>query len=171
MAKLDLSWQAPVAFDITGINGLATSTQLIVGLQVAVIDNTVNKYEDAKITGKFRMGAGTLAAGASIEFYLFEAINDTPLYPPAFRSDGTAGAVTFTNADDRDNQCKHVGSVLLPSTTGAQDVNILPFNIAEMLRAPLPRRWGLFYTHNTNQSFDATLGNFSLYWQGRWSQV
>lgn len=155
-----------VAITIT-LASLATSSDLTVGRQSTVVDNTSNLYVDATLSGQVTTGT-TPTADKTLELWLFgplKVASSTFTYPIATATalTGTDGAATFEL-----NQKYLLNRVWSARNIGTSNraYAIGPLSVAAAFGGVMPLKWGAFFTHNTGQNLNATAGNHWLHYVG-----
>ncbi len=157
MSAVKIEYGASAALTIT-LASLATSSTLLVGRQSTAIDNATDKYLDFLVGGKITTGTSP-TANKQIEILAFGSLNDTPLYPDTL---GAADAgVTLTNTGNK--LAVVIPLVTIPTTSSSNITYFFgPFSLAKLFGA-MPKKWGIFVTHNTGADLHATGSNHALY--------
>lgn len=127
---------------LTGLNSLASSLTWVAGWESTAIDNTINKYEDYRVTAKIASGT-TLTAG-ELRMYIVAPLDDSQ-FPDVF--DGTAGAETVTNVQIRDSICK-LGAWSATNNTNSVVYGLDCPSVAAIYGGNLPKKFVLFITHS-----------------------
>lgn len=127
---------ASVAATVTNLHSLASSQDWLTGWCSGYVTNTTNNYLDYLYAAAFTTHASNRQVG-SINVYLINALNDTPLWPAsATGTVGAEGALTFTDAEERDSACTLIGSITVDATASSivylKPVAISPFSAGEL---------------------------------------
>lgn len=144
MANQKIEYAASAALTITLAN-LTQDASLLTGQESAAVDNTTNKYPDYLLAGKVTTGTNPTDA-KQIRVYVYAQLEDTPTYPDVF--DGTDSAETITSADIR-NACVKLAAVMHTNDTSDRTYWFGPVSIASLFGGVVPKRWGVFVTHDT----------------------
>jgi hypothetical protein len=142
---------------------LASSSTFQAGQESAVVDNSTNKYVDALLAGKIRVGTSP-TANTQILVYVFAPADDTPTYPDVM--DGTDSAETLTSVGVGQGFLKLAATLNVDATTSDRDYAFGPVSVAQLFGGVLPQRWSVFVSHNTGVALNATGGNHVLKYQG-----
>ena len=153
MASQKLVYAASADLTIT-LASLATDANLLTGRESTVVDNSSNLYLDYLISDKITTGTSPTTAKC-IEVWAYAAQNDTPLYPDVF--DGTDSAETITNIEIKQVALRLV-AVMTTTSTSNIAYYFPPTSIAQLF-GQVPKKWGIFVTHNTGVNLNATGGN------------
>jgi len=136
------------------LSSLATSASWIAGRESSEIDNTTNKYVDALVQGKVKVGT-TPTANTSINIYVWGAA--TSLATTAIDVlDGTDSAETLTNTGVLYSALKLGAVINVLVNTSDITYNVAPFSVAQLFGGVMPKYWGLFVSHNTGVNLNAT---------------
>lgn len=146
-----------------GVASLASSSTFVAGRESSVVDNTTNKYVDALLSGKVRVGTSP-TANTQILVYVFAPINDTPTYPDVM--DGTDSDETLTAVGVGQGFLKLAAVINVDATTSDRDYAFGPVSVAQLFGGVMPPKWSLFVTHNTGAALNATAGNHTFSYQG-----
>lgn len=162
MADFKLKYATAASFTIT-LASLATSSTRLVGRESTAIDNTSNLYLDALVSGKITTGTSP-TVNTLIDIWVYGSSLETgPVYPDAIT--GSDAGVTLTDAPSR-NAGLRLGASILVSATSDVDYHFAPFSVAALFGNVMPKKWGLFVTHNTGVNLNATGGNHALEYVG-----
>lgn len=153
MATQKITYASSSDLTIT-LASLATDSNLLTGRESTVVDNTTNLYLDYLVSGKITTGTSPTNA-KTIEVWAYASMNDTPLYPDVF--DGTDSAETITNTDIK-NVALRLIAVMPTTSTSNVSYYFPPTSIAQ-LYGQMPKKWGVFVTHNTGVNLNATSSN------------
>lgn len=135
---------------------LASSATFVAGRQGTAVDNTTNLYDDALVSGQVTVGT-TPTANTQIQVYVYAQQDDTPTYPDTFT--GTDGDKTITSAGVASGMIRLAGVLSVDATTSNRTYYLAPFSVASLFGGVLPKRWGLFITHNTGVALNSTAAN------------
>lgn len=139
------------------LSSVATSATWIAGVESNEIDNTTNKYLDALVQGKVKVGT-TPTANTVIAIYVWGA--DTSLATtPIDVLDGTASAETLTNTGVLNSALRLGASIGVLVNTSDITYNVAPFSVSALFGGVMPKFWGLFVAHNTGVNLNATNNN------------
>lgn len=156
-ADIKAKFGSSAAFTIT-LASLATDSDKTAGRESAVIDNSSNLYLDALVGGKITTGTSP-TANKSIDIWVYAAIDDTPTYPDVL--DGTDSDEDFSTPERR-NAAVRLGATAIVTSTSDTAYWFAPFSVAALFGGVLPKRWGLFVTHDTGVNLNSTGGNHAL---------
>jgi hypothetical protein len=162
VATVTPSYSAEATITIA-LENVATSSTFVAGVEAAVIDNTSNKYDDAILFGKVRVGT-TPTINTQILLYVFAAPGDSATYPDVM--DGTSSAETLTSVGVGRGFLKLAATLDVDSTTTDRDYPFYVGSVAELFGGIMPPRWSLFMTHNTGVNTNTTGGNHFAKYQG-----
>lgn len=162
MATVTPSYATPAAITIS-LASLASSSDWTAGRESDAVDNSTNKYVDALVSGKVRVGT-TPTINTFINIYIYAQHDDTPTYQDVF--DGTDSAETVTSAGVLAGVVKLLGSLFVSATTTDRDYFLAPTSVAQLFGGVLPKRWGLFVAHNTGVNLNSTGGNHEFKYTG-----
>lgn len=162
----NILWKYGTTTTITAaVASLASDTNLLAGIESAVIDNTTDGFEDIIVSGRVTTGTSPTTA-RSIE--VWAVAWDSNAWPDVF--DGTSSAETITSSDIKNAICK---AVAIMSTNNTSD-RTYPFtgvSLKTVFGGVLPSRVVLFITHSTGVALNATAGNHEFRYQGIYPQV
>lgn len=152
MATMTINYSANTTITMD-LDGLASSSTWVAGRESTEIDNTTNKYIDALVQGKVKVGT-TPTANTSINIYVWGA--DTSLATTAIDVlDGTDSAETLTNTGVLYSALRLAHSISVIATTSDIVYNVAPFSIRQIF-GEMPKFWGLFVSHNCTAALHAT---------------
>jgi hypothetical protein len=133
---------------------LASSSTLTVGRQSTAVDNTVDLAIDSLVTVKFTSGT-TPTVGTQYEIWAFGSSDNVPNFS------GNAGPSDngFTPTDKTTLKLLEI----IPNLVTTSNLTYVggPYSIQNAFGGTMPRKWGLFFVHNTGVALNATAGNFS----------
>ncbi len=157
MAAGDITGKAGLsstALTVTNLQSLASSQDWTAGWGSAGIDKS--SYLDYSFGAKFTTHASNRQAGA-INIYVVGSLNATPDYPAtATGTAGTQGAISFTDAEERDSACRLLASLTVDSSASA----VLDFPataIAALFNGVLPPFFFFFVAQNASTTTTAGL--------------
>lgn len=161
-----VKYAASASYGIT-IASLASDTNLLVGQEGPLIDNSVLGYDDYIVGGFVQVAsAGALTANRSIELWAVAPISDS-LWPSPFA--GSNAGRTIALQANKNNICYLVWSALTTSTNSSV-YRFSGRSIRQVFRGALPEKFTLFLTQNTGQSLDSTAGNHAIHIKGVYPQ-
>ena len=159
-------YAASASYGMT-IASLASDTNLLVGREGPLIDNSVLGYADYHVGGFFQLAAsGTLTANRSIELWAVAPISDS-LWPSPFA--GSDGGRTISLQANKNTICRFVYSTFTTSTNGS----IYRFSgasVASAFGGFLPEKFTLFLTQNTGQALDSNASLHAIHIKGVYPQ-
>jgi hypothetical protein len=161
MPDIKIKYATPATITI-GLASLATSSARVAGRESDAIDNGTNLYNDVLVSGKITTGTSP-TAGKQIDIWVYAAHDETPTYPDVF--DGTDSAETVTSANVLFSALKLLATLVVDATD-SRTYWLAPTPVAALHGGRMPRRWGLFVTHDTGQNLHATAGNHELKYTG-----
>ena len=138
---------------------LATDTNLLVGRQSTVVDNTSVLADDYLVSGKIKCGT-TPTVAKQIEVWAFGDIDIASTYQDAFTGTDAGRTISFANL--KPVEMRNVATWVLDS--GATTGSYMYFNNVSLksLFGSIPGHHGLFVVHNTAVNLDSTAGNHVL---------
>lgn len=157
MATGDITKVLKTALTGSGdIHGLASSSTLLAGYARAAVDTTspsptATEFEHS---GKIKLGTSP-AAGTQIQIWAIPSIDGTN-WPTGFS--GSAGAVTPASAGILAGYAKLAQVINVDVTTTGQ-VCDYEFSASAVFNGPLPKKYQLWFVHNTGVALDATAGS------------
>ena len=135
---------------------LGSSSTFVAGRESTQIDNTTNKFVDARVSGKVSVGT-TPTVNTVIAVYVWGA--ETSLATtPLDVLDGTDSAETLTNSGVLFS-LRPGPTIAVTTTTSDIQYDILPFSVAALFGGTMPKFWGLFVAHNTGVNLRNTAVN------------
>lgn len=159
-------YAASSSYTIT-LASLASDTNLLVGREGALIDNSTLGYADYLVGGFFQLAAsGTLTANRSIELWAVAPISDT-VWPSPFA--GSDAGRTIVLQANKNTICKFLYSTLTTSTNSSV-YRFSGVSVARAFGGVLPDRFTLFVTQNTGQALDGTAANHGITIKGVYPQ-
>jgi hypothetical protein len=158
MSELKLKYATPAAITITSLNSLATSATRVAGAESAAINNGTTKYVDVLVSGKVKVGT-TPTVNKQIDIWVYASHDETPTYPDVL--DGTDSAETLTSAEVR-NVALRLAAVIVVTATTDVVYWVAPFSIAALFGGLMPLNWGLFITHDTVATLNASGHEFKF---------
>lgn len=154
MADVKLKLAAESSITIT-LASLASSTTRLAGRESTAIDNTTNLYVDALVSGKIRVGTSP-TTGKSIEVWVYGQVEDAGTYPDVL--DGTDSDETLTSDGVKFGALKLLKAFTTENTSD-RDYFLNNESVAAAFGGVMPKKWGLFVTHDTGVALNATGGN------------
>lgn len=142
---------------------VASSSDFTAGVESAAIDNSTDKFVDVLVSGTWTSGT-TPTAGTQVNAFVYAQQDDTPTYPDVL--DGTASAETMTSAGVMSGALKFLGSLNITTNTSNRAYYLAPTSVAQLFGGIMPKRWGLFISHNTGVNSNSTAGNHAWKYQG-----
>lgn len=166
MADLEISYASPADFTIT-LASLATSSTRVAGRESTAIDNSTNEYVDALVGGKITVGT-TPTANTFIDVWVYAAWDEGPTYPSLVTSgiSGTDGGATAVTEGVRNSAMRLAHTILVDATTSDRQYAVPMFSVADLFGGRMPRRWGLWVSHNTGVNLNSTGSNHDLSYTG-----
>lgn len=161
MSDLKLKYTTPAEITIT-LASLATSTTRVFGRESTAIDNGTTLFVDALVSGKITTGT-TPTVNKQIDVWVYAAHDETPTYADVL--DGTDSDETLTSAEVRNVALRLALSIVVTSTSNIV-YWVAPFSVAALYGGVLPRRWGLFITHDTAVNLNSTGSNHEFKYAG-----
>jgi len=162
MATQTLNYGTPASITLD-LTSLASSADWTAGRESDVIDNSTNKYVDALVSGSVVVGT-TPAINTTIAVFAYAQHDDTPTYQDVF--DGTGSAETVTSAGVLAGVTKLLGTLKVDSTTTDREYWLAPTSVAQVFGGILPKRWGLFVSHNTGVALKSSLNTGKFKYTG-----
>jgi hypothetical protein len=144
---------------------LASDTNLLAGLESAVIDNTTDGFEDIILSGKITTGTSPTAAR---QIEVWAVAWDSNGWPDVF--DGTSSAETITSSDIKNSICKPV-AIMSTNNTSDRTYPFTGVSLRSAFMGALPSKVVLFIVHNTGVNLNSTAGNHELRIQGVYPQI
>lgn len=162
----NILWKYGSTTTITAaIASLASDTNLLAGLESAIINNETDGFEDIILSGKATTGTSPTA---SRQIEVWAVAWDSNAWPDVF--DGTSSAETITSADIKAALCKAV-AIMPTNNTSDRTYSFTGVSAKQVFGGVLPSRFVLFITHNTGVNLNATAGNHEFRYQGVYPQV
>lgn len=162
MATMTINYASPATITISPAS-LATSSDWTAGRESDAVDNTTNKYVDALVSGKVTVGT-TPTINTFINIYVYAQHDDTPTYQDVF--DGTDSAETVTSSGVLNGVVRLLGTLTVSATTSDRTYYLAPTSVAQLFGGILPKRWGLFVSHNSGVNLNATGSNHEFKYTG-----
>ena len=147
------SYGTATALTIT-LASLATSAGLTVGRQSTVADNTSDLGIDAIVQAQITVGT-TPTANTWIELWAFGTADGT-VYG------GAAGASDAGLTPTDKSTMRLLEVIPVPVTTSNVAYISGSHSIQNAFGGTMPRKWGVFVTHNTGVNLNATGGNHTV---------
>lgn len=160
MATRTINYTGPTTITMD-LSSLGTSATFIAGAESGQIDNTTNKFIDAIVHGKVKVGT-TPTANTFIVIHVWGA--HTSLATTAIDVlDGTSSAETLTNTGVLGSALIAARSIAVLVNTSDITYDMAPFSVAQLFGGSMPMFWGLFVSHNTGVNLNATNSNLFAY--------
>lgn len=131
---------------------LASDTNLLAGIESAVIDNTSDGLLDVLISGYVTVASSGLTANRAIELWAVGSYDNTS-WPTPF--DGTAGAETIGTSNNKNAICKYLHAWLTAST-GSVQYEVSGLSLAGAFGGILPPKVVLFGTQSTGAALPSS---------------
>lgn len=136
---------------------LASDTNLLVGRESNVIDNTTEGYLDFLISGYITTGTSPVA-NRVIEVWAVAARDDTT-FPTVF--DGTDSAETIASSNIKNGICKFIASLLITSASDTT-YHFSGVSVASAFGGLLPAKFVLFVTQSSNVNLSSTANQHKI---------
>lgn len=149
-------YNASVAMTIT-LASLATSSTRTGGRESTAISNTVTVYPDVMLSGKITTGTSP-TANRQIDVWVY-ADDGNDSYPDVL--DGTDSDETITSENVRNSALKLAASIRVDATSD-RTYFFRCESIANLFGGVMPRKWGVFVTHDTGVNLNATGSNHEI---------
>lgn len=163
MADIKTKYPATDTVAITcDVSSLASST-VWAGRASTAVDNTTNVDLDHLVSGVVRLGT-TPTSSKTVSVYAYAPIkiaSGVPTYPDGIT--GTDAAKTMTSANVAIASLVWLWSANTDSTSD-RDLFMPPKSIMQAFGA-MPPYWGIFVTHDSVASLNATAGNHYFHYQ------
>lgn len=145
---IKLKYGTDAAFAMTGIEDVDSSSTWVGGWSSGSVDNTSVLATDYLVSGQFTTESASRQAGY-IYVYAYAAFTDTPTWPDLFSSgtEGTVGAATVHDSEQRDSGMRLVAAILVDNTASAV-YTFPPTSIAALFGGVVPAYWALWVTSN-----------------------
>ena len=153
-------YAASAAMTVT-LASLATSSTMTVGRETTEVVNSTTKYRDYLLTGKITTGTSPTTA-KQIRVYVWGLMEDTPTRP--LNVAGSDAALTPTGGAVCINQIFKLAAVFTIDATSDQTYWFGPVSIANLFGGCMPKRWGVWVTHETAVNLNATAGNHAIWY-------
>lgn len=138
---------------------LASHLDLYQGTCSEIIDVSATPVLDVYVQGSVRVGTSPTSA-RSVALYVIAQATDAPTWPTSVV---TGANTSFASTDARANACVFASMAYVPVTTSNADYNFKPFSVATLFPGGvLPRRFVLFFVHNTNVVMNTTASNHRI---------
>jgi hypothetical protein len=147
------------------VASLASDTNLLAGIESAVLDNTTAGMSDYLLSGKVTTGTSPTA---SRQIEVWAVAWDGSGWPDVF--DGTTSSETITSADIKSIICRAV-AIMPTNNTSDRAYHFTGVSLAQAFGGTLPSKVVLFVVHNTGVALNATAGNHEFSYVGVYPQV
>lgn len=141
---------------------LATDAGLLTGRESTAVDNSSDLFVDVMLTGKITTGTSPTDA-KTIQVWAYGEALDNDTYNDVL--DGTDSAETITSADIKPVALKLI-AVLATNNTSDRTYYFGPVSLANAFGGWIPRKWGVFITHDTAVNLNSTAGNHQISHRG-----
>lgn len=141
---------------------LATSATKVAGAESTAVDNSSNLFLDALLGGKITTGTSPTDA-KTIEVWVYGENLDDDTYNDVL--DGTASAETITSVNIKNSALK-LAAVMATNNTSDRTFFFGPISVARLFGGVMPRKWGVFVTHDTGVNLNATGSNHQIAYRG-----
>lgn len=142
------------------LQGLASS--LTVGWQSDEVDNTTNKYDNVRVTGRAAVGT-TPTVNTQIQIWALGRSNNTPTRPDAFGA--TSASRTILSVGNARSYMKSAAVLEVDATTTDRGY-WYDFELAQLFGGIVPDFWTLWGAHNCVAALNTTGSNFFTNYQG-----
>lgn len=156
MNSIKNAYGSSVALTIT-LASLATSSSLLAGRESNVIDNTTDLYLDYALAGVITTGTSP-TANKEIRVYVYALLDDTT-YPTPF--DGVDSDETISAVGQRDAGLA-LAAVIQTDNTSDRPYPFKSVSIAALFGGILPKKFGVFVTHNTGVNLKSSGGDHMI---------
>lgn len=125
------------------------------GRESTAVDNSSNKWVDAKLVVKIKTGASGTSTTGMVAIYAYGSVDGGSTY---------SGNATGTDAGLTPTNMFQIGTIAVAAN--ATDYASPVLSVAAAFNGILPERWGIAILNLTGATLDATSGNFFAKWQG-----
>ncbi len=153
MADNKAAYQSSASITCT-LASLATSSTLVAGRSSLEIDNTSDLYLDRPVSGQIEVGT-TPTANTVIEVWLIPRLSDSTYFDTF---DGTDSNITVTSRPILLSYGVLLASINVDVTTSNRKYFFWS-SIAGKIGTLPPKKYQLFFVHNTGAALHATGGN------------
>lgn len=155
---IKLQYVASQTPTVTNLHSLASSQDWTAGWTSNSVSNLTNEYMDYLYSFTFTTHASNRQAG-SINIYVIASLNDTPTWTAtASGTVGTEGALSFTDAEERDCICRQLGSITVDNTASA--IYTFPqTGIAALFGGVVPTHHAIYIAQNCSTTTTAGLAS------------
>jgi len=128
----------------------------------AVIDNTVNVFQDVLVFLQVKSASASVSSTGIVNIFAYGTANNGTTYTEG--ATGSDAGITLTSPPN----CRLIGqvNVVANSTTYYGG----PFSVAGAFRGVLPDHWGIFIQNNSGAALDGTESNHAKFYQGVYEQ-
>jgi hypothetical protein len=159
MANVKTEWGSSTVITATGLASLADAGVF----ELAAVDNTSNKFLDAKLYLALKLATGSPASDKTIYVYVPVSEDGTNYTDNAT---GSAGAITLRTPTN----LILIGTIACPDS-GALTYKKIFNSVAAAIGGPLPRKWGVVIQNRTGLAFDSTGSNFTVTYTGTYGTI
>lgn len=144
-----------------GVASLATSASRTAGRESDIVDNTTNLYVDALLSGQITTGTSPTVSKQIDVWVYSEDGNDVE----GDVLDGADSAETITSENVRNALMKIALSILVDNTSD-RTYYFRGISVASLFGGIMPRKWGVFVSHDTGVNLNSTAGNHEFRYVG-----
>ncbi len=146
--------------DITiTLNALPTSATLLVGRESTAISNLVDLFVEVMLGGKISTGT-TPTVNKTIEVWAYGENLDVDVYNGVL--DGTDSAETFASDGEKVAAMVQIASMTVTATVDIP-YTFGPVSLASAFGGFIPRKWGVFVTHDTAANLRSSANQISYH--------
>ncbi len=162
MADLKLKYGTAWTDLTITLASLASDSNLLAGRESTVVDNSSDLFIDALLGGKITTGTSPTDA-KTIEVWAYGENLDDDVYNDVL--DGTDSAETITSNDIK-NAALKLAQIIKTNNTSDRIYLFGPISLASLFSGLVPRKWGVFVTHDTGVNLNSTGGNHQFSYRG-----
>lgn len=152
---MTITYRASTTITISPQN-VASSSNLVNGVESDVYDNTTNQDDDVLIGGTWTAGT-TPTINTNVLIFIAAIRDDAPTYHGPL--DGTASAENMAGVGSYEAYLKLGGVVTIDVNTSNRVYDVGPFSVAELFAGNMPNKFVVWITHNTAVNSNSTAGN------------
>lgn len=155
MSTSSVSYGASTAMTIT-LTSLASSSTLLAGRESTAVDNTGTLAIDYLVGGKTTTAAAAATPLAGqIEYWAYGSYDGT-----TYSGGATGSDAGLTFASEKTNL--RLLYIQPTDTTAAHVYEWGPYSIAQAFGGVVPKKWGIYITHNTSAALHITATNHEV---------
>lgn len=140
---------------------LATSTTRTAGRESTSVDNSSDLYDDVLVSGKITTGTSPTDA-KQIDIWVY-AGDGNDVFPDVL--DGTDSDETITSENVRNASLMLLTSIRIDNTSD-RTYFFRGLSVAALFGGNMPKKWGIFVSHDTGVNLNATGGNHEIRMMG-----